>query len=753
MRAIIKSMQALMLLFLVLQVTAQNSKLDSIENGIKNAKSDTQRINRIIGKVSYLSNINLDSSIALGLKTLESARKIGYHRGELLIRTKLVSNYCFGGKFPLALEQIIYQERLVRPEDTLEVARLYSSKGLYYGIQSAHDSAIYWLQKAIPLSEAGGDKDLLVGIYGNLAISYQQQSNLAQALFYQQKALRLTEQMKDENNRALLLVNIGNTYAQLEDNARAKENFLEAIEIAKRKGLTNVELYSYTNLASQYTSEDKQQDVYHYSMKAVKLAAQIGDVAIEAASLAKAAVALSLLSRQEEGEKLARKAISLADSAGQPLPVSQAYAAMGTILKSKGEFKSAIPNYQKAIQVMNNTELYTILNAEIYKDISECYERSGAFDNALVNYKMGAKISDSVRQKDNIQRAIEMSMNYDFEKKKAIADAVQGKKDLATSRVKNRQMLMIAALGIIVLAVLVIAFIQFRNSKHKQRANLALQLEKEKVESTLTELKETQAHLVQSEKLASLGALTAGIAHEIQNPLNFVNNFSEVSVELIDEMTAEIAKGDMAEAALIAEDLKQNLQKINHHGKRADSIVKGMLQHSRASSGQAEATEINVLADEYLRLAYHGMRAKDKSFNATIHTDFDESIGAMKVVRQEIGRVILNLIDNAFYAVGSKSSQKIGASDGSEPYNPTVAVSTKRVDKRVEIKVRDNGSGIPQSIIDKIFQPFFTTKPTGEGTGLGLSLSYDIIKAHRGQLTVQTEPGTGTTFTINLPIG
>jgi len=269
--------------------------------------------------------------------------------------------------------------------------------------------------------------------------------------------------------------------------------------------------------------------------------------------------------------------------------------------------------------------------------------------------------------------------------------------------------------------------------------------QRDMLEITLNDLKAAQAQLIQSEKMASLGELTAGIAHEIQNPLNFVNNFSDVNTELIDELKSELATGNVQLANEIANDIKDNEQKINHHGKRADAIVKAMLQHSRTSSGQKELTDINALSDEYLRLVYHGLRAKDKSFNATTKTEFDSSIGKINIVPQDIGRVILNLINNAFYAVDEKKKQ-IG-----EGYEPTVSVSTKRNNDKVEIKVTDNGNGIPQKVLDKIFQPFFTTKPTGQGTGLGLSLSYDIVRAHGGEIKVETKEGEGSTFIIQLP--
>jgi len=314
-------------------------------------------------------------------------------------------------------------------------------------------------------------------------------------------------------------------------------------------------------------------------------------------------------------------------------------------------------------------------------------------------------------------------------------------------------------------AVFNLTYTRFNDLKQAEKlayqANLDLLLlkeEKARTELALAELKATQAQLIQSEKMASLGELTAGIAHEIQNPLNFVNNFSEVNAELIDELKEELATGNVQMAKEIADNIKDNEQKINHHGKRADTIVKSMLQHSRSSSNKKEPTNINALADEYLRLAYHGLRAKDKSFNATIKTDLDESIGLINIVPQDIGRVFLNLITNAFYAVNSHPAPQ--PPEGGVHKDPTVIVTTKRKSPSgdlgagagIEIRVRDNGPGIPKNVLDKIFQPFFTTKPTGQGTGLGLSLSYDIIKAHGGEVRVETKEGEGSEFIIILPI-
>jgi signal transduction histidine kinase len=296
-----------------------------------------------------------------------------------------------------------------------------------------------------------------------------------------------------------------------------------------------------------------------------------------------------------------------------------------------------------------------------------------------------------------------------------------------------------------VASVFSLAYSRFKDLTQARIDLQNLKEEKSRAENALSELKATQKQLIQSEKMASLGELTAGIAHEIQNPLNFVNNFSEVNTELINELTNELNTGNKEEAISIAKDIKENEEKINHHGKRADAIVKGMLQHSRKSTGVKEPTDINALCDEYLRLSYHGLRAKDKSFNAEIKTDFDESIGKINIVPQDIGRVLLNLFNNAFYAVNEKKKLLVNS------YQPIAEVKTRRINNKVEIIVSDNGNGIPQNIIDKIFQPFFTTKPTGEGTGLGLSLSYDIVKAHGGEIKVETKENEGTEFIIQLP--
>jgi signal transduction histidine kinase len=377
-----------------------------------------------------------------------------------------------------------------------------------------------------------------------------------------------------------------------------------------------------------------------------------------------------------------------------------------------------------------------------YSEMVEFYTTSKRADSTAKYQAFIIQLKDSLF---NSKQAQEFQ-NVDFDEQQRLQEIENVKK---TYRDRFQKYGLLAG----ILALLFIAIILWRNNRNRKRAYALLEkqkhetdFQKSKVEQTLEDLKSTQAQLIQSEKMASLGELTAGIAHEIQNPLNFVNNFSEVNKELLSEMKDEMKKGNLTEVESIANDLIENEEKINHHGKRADAIVKGMLQHSRSNSGQKELTDISALADEYLRLAYYGLQAKDNSFNAKIDTDFDPTVGKINIVPQEIGRVLLNLINNAFYTVSEKQKQSLNG------YEPTVAVTTSKHNGKVEIRVKDNGNGIPKNTVEKIFQPFFTTKPTGQGTGLGLSLAYDIIKAHGGEIKVESKDGEGSEFIVRLPV-
>jgi len=440
-----------------------------------------------------------------------------------------------------------------------------------------------------------------------------------------------------------------------------------------------------------------------------------------------------------------KEALSITQISNDLLNRSICLSKIALIFKEQNNVDSALYYALLAYESGEKSSYKTaVLEAGIL--LASFYKQKGNLDSAFYYQQMAMNIKDSLFGLDKFQKIQLLALSEEQRVQQIKEEQVLYK----------TRMLQISILFFVAVALFIV-FILWRSNRQQKKANHSLneknveiERQSENLRKTLFELKSTQSQLIQSEKMASLGELTAGIAHEIQNPLNFVNNFSEVNKELLIEMKDEMDKGNIADANEIANDIIANEEKINHHGKRADAIVKGMLQHSRSSSATKEPTDINKLADEYLRLAYHGLRAKDKSFNATIKTDFDETIGNINIIPQDIGRVILNLITNAFYAAALPPEE--GFSDPDYVHNPTVWVSTKKEGNKVLISVRDNGPGIQQKILDKIFQPFFTTKPTGQGTGLGLSLAYDIVKAHGGELKVETKEGEGSEFIIQLPV-
>lgn len=443
------------------------------------------------------------------------------------------------------------------------------------------------------------------------------------------------------------------------------------------------------------------------------------------------------------------------------LNLGRAYLALGDLENAKKFFKqsvaeSAKSNYQRGV-VAGNLELAKLFGQANLKDSSFHYATNGvkiassmAVPELLLRcYRELANYYTSIGKSDSsskyLSRIVELNdklvalkqiqefQNIDFEEQ-------QRKDQLEAAEAAFRHRLFNYAMAGVIIIVAVVAIVLFKSNQQKQK-------DKAKIESAFQQLKATQSQLIQSEKMASLGELTAGIAHEIQNPLNFVNNFSELNNELLEDLTSELEKGDLEAAKNVVRDIFNNHEKINQHGKRADGIVKSMLEHSVKSSGVKTPTELNSLCDEYLRLAYHGLRARDKSFNASIEKDFNPNLPKVHVVSQDIGRVILNLVNNALYTVNEKRKRLL---DG---YSPVVHVSTQIVAGEIHIRIKDNGQGISPSVKEKIFQPFFTTKPPGQGTGLGLSLAYDIVtKGHGGRLSVDTVEGEGSAFLITLPL-
>ena len=454
------------------------------------------------------------------------------------------------------------------------------------------------------------------------------------------------------------------------------------------------------------------------------------------------------LHQDEKAERLFVRGFELKKAIGHEIGLAGNANELGQLYLKKKNFKSAL--YYTNYGLATAEKIHAVLEKrDAVGILSDIYSQIGDYRQAYYYSELHKALNDSLASEQDRKKLTLDLVQNELDNQRQQSLLLSTDNQLKQQQLHNEKLLKNFFIAGAV-AFLLIAAIIFRSYRQKQKANNLLEDQKKEIQTTLSELKSAQAQLIQSEKMASLGELTAGIAHEIQNPLNFVNNFSEVNNELMDELKGERSKvkGERNEQMEegILNDIKDNTKKILFHGKRADAIVKGMLQHTRVSSGHKEPTDINKLADEYLRLAYHGLRAKDKSFNAEMKTDFDNSIGKINIVPQDIGRVILNLINNAFYAVSEK--EKLQATG----YQPRVTIVTKKLNDKVEIKVKDNGSGVPQNIVDKIFQPFFTTKPAGQGTGLGLSLAYDIIKAHGGEIKVETKQGEGSEFTVVLPV-
>jgi signal transduction histidine kinase len=433
-----------------------------------------------------------------------------------------------------------------------------------------------------------------------------------------------------------------------------------------------------------------------------------------------------------------RSAIVTATAQNNVFDIGNTYTFLAQLYQETGKTDSSIW-YAKQVLIHTGYSIFRHSALDALSILAQDYKLTRQNDSALKYLELRNALNDSLFNNKKLRAIQVLTFNEDLQQQ-----------ELEAARKQYQNQVRLYVLFAMAAAFLVIGIILYRNNQVKQKVNILLKTQKEKVESTLKVLESTKAQLIQSEKMASLGELTAGIAHEIQNPLNFINNFSDVNRELIEELKTEIIKPKAERDEQAEEEILNNLlhneEKINHHGKRADAIVKGMLQHSRTSTGQKEPADINALVSEFFKISYHGIRAKDKSFHATMATDFDQSIGKVYIIQQDIGRLLLNLYNNAFYAVSEKQKEK------QDQYEPTVSVTTKKADGKVEIIVRDNGNGVSQKVRDKIFQPFFTTKPTGEGTGLGLSLSYDIVKVHGGDIRVNSTEGGFAEFIVQLPV-
>ena len=582
--------------------------------------------------------------------------------------------------------------------------------------------------KIYKISQKNNDRNAEATAWTDYGQGYRLMGNYTKALECHYKAIAIATKFGNNAQIAHSYNQLGNIYKDREENDKAIEIYRIALFFSEEGRGKIVKAAPLMNLGSVYLNEGKLDSSIYYSNRALEVLYLTNENQNRfiPTMLGNLGGAYSRMNKKKEAEKYFQRALSIVTKSDYTYTrIKQGvFFTVSEHFRRNQQMDSCLYYAKMSIAAVENTH-YSYLMTKPAKMLSEIYDGKNA-DSTVKYLKIYLKTNEVI----NSTRVTQQLQVMAFEEEQRKLELEQARKE---AQVRLKIYFLIAGL----LLVSLFGLLMFRNNKQKQKINA-------KLENTLTNLQATQKQLVQSEKMASLGELTAGIAHEIQNPLNFVNNFADLNMELIDELQQELKTGNTEEAIAISNDIKDNEQKINHHGKRADAIVKGMLQHSNSGSGKKEPTDINALADEYLRLSYHGLRAKDNSFNATTKTDLDESIGNINIIPQDIGRVLLNLINNAFYVVNEKSKQHI------EGYEPTVSLSTRMLRDKVEIKVADNGNGISQKILDKIFQPFFTTKPTGQGTGLGLSLSYDIVKAHGGELKVETKEGEGTTFTIEL---
>jgi signal transduction histidine kinase len=617
------------------------------------------------------------------------------------------------------------------PNDTSRVKLLLKIGNQYYFFKP--DTSIYYTKKALELSRS---LHYTKGIISSLSLAGEAARLLGDyptSLKMQLEALELNKKMSNSFGEATSLCFTGVTYNDLKEYRRGLDYLLPANSILQNFPVNEIGIFILTNIGIAYNFLKNADSALYYLRIAYDKLNYISHPQLKSFIPISIGNVYADLGNKDSALSYYYKALQNSRSSNESINMSRVQQKLAELYESDHQYDSSMFYARKAFEdgSRTNQKIFILQSSSL---LVKLYRKANRLDSAFYYEDIAAGTKESLFGPEKFKQLQLLMLEEQQQQQKTKQEQEQFKN-------KIKYIALLSVLGIFLL----LAFILLRNNRQKQKANKVL-------ENTLSDLRATQSQLIQSEKMASLGELTAGIAHEIQNPLNFVNNFSEVNTELIDEAGQEIEKGNIAEAKTILNDIKENEQKINHHGKRADAIVKGMLQHSRSSSGIKEPTDINKLADEYLRLAYHGLRAKDKSFNATMQTNYDETIGSINIIPQDIGRVILNLITNAFYVVKEKKSTYSAAADSVDNnYEPTVSVTTKKEGNKVLISVKDNGNGVPAKVIDKIFQPFFTTKPTGQGTGLGLSLSYDIVKAHGGELKVETKEGEGTEFMIVLP--
>ena len=708
-----KAIACIFLLLLNVSGYCQDAETDSLLHEVAKGKDDSLKVNALIS----LAISNSQSTSDKGLEFADSARnlafKIGFKSGQAYAYKWLAIINMNKGNYYEALinsnkSLVIFQEL----GDKTGSSNILNNLGVFYSDKGEDSKAVEYYLQALDYAQQSGNKLRIETTLVNIGVIYSKNdATIDTALAYYLRALPYALEIKENESIGIIYSNIGEVYAAKNDFKNADYYYKQSLDI-----LGN-------SLSTANTYND------------------LGKLSIKRKAYDSAGIYFD-------------KAYAVAKQNDSPIDILQALISKAKLMAVIGKTNDAITFFNQALEIGKPLESTPELK-QVYEGLSAEYKKINDYKNAFAYQNLLNETYQSENEKKLSFNTATLEYAMELQKQSgqiAVLIKQNETQELKLAKEKLTRNVLIGGLAIVL--IFVIALLVNTNQRKKLnrillRQKREIEVQKSSVEKALNDLKSTQSQLIHSEKMASLGELTAGVAHEIQNPLNFVNNFSEVNKEMLEELKTERMKpkderDDKLQDEIINSVINNEL-KINHHGKRADAIVKGMLQHARKNTGQKEITDINALTNEYLRLNYHGMKVKDKSFDAELKTDFDPAVKRINIVPQDIGMVLINLFNNSFYAV-SKKKKALGDS-----FKPMVSVQTKKVDGKTQIKVSDNGNGIPQKILDKIFQPFFTTKPSGEGTGLGLSLSYDIIKGHGGEITVDTKEGEGTTFIILLP--
>jgi two-component system, NtrC family, sensor kinase len=723
--------------FLMAHCFAQDPHIvDSLRNELKKHNHDTTTAKILNALSQAYWGSNPDMAMDYARQALSLSKQIGYKKGMGSAYHSMGVINIDKGDYIQAME---FDKNALKISleigNSKGVAGSYNEIGLIYREQGNYPEALKNLSASLKIRKEIGDKNGIAAAYCNIGTIYHDQGNAPEALKNHFTSLKIFKEIGAKWGVANSYNNIGNIYQDQGNSSEALKNYFASLKISEEIGYKQSSASAYNNIGVIYYNEGNYPEALKNYSVSLKIREEIGDKEGIASIYNNIGAIYADQGDYPDAVKNYFIALKIREEIGDKEGIANSYSNIGNIYTRQKKYIDASGYLNKSLSLSKEIGSLERIK-ESYKGLAIFDSAQGNFKQALEHYKLFVIYRDSLVNKENTRKITQQQMQYDFDKKQ-VADSLkfEKEKEVGALRLQRQKAFTWTGFAGVALTLLFLLFL-YRGFRKQKRSNRIIEHTNEELHKVNNDLKDTQAQLVQQEKLASLGALTAGIAHEIKNPLNFVNNFAELSNELLEELKTA---GSEAEKNGIMETLKQNLEKINHHGQRADGIVKSMLEHSRSGTGEKQSTDINKLCDEYLNLAYHGMRANLKDFNCTIERHFAENLPKLNIVPQDISRVLLNLINNAFYAIKDKP----GA---------TLTLTTLATANSVVIKIKDNGTGIPEDVKQKIFEPFFTTKPAGSGTGLGLSLSFDIIKAHGGKIEVDSKENRYTEFQITLPL-